>query len=371
MAVSAAPPSVRCGHLVRVVVGALVGALLAACSSVSDAPDDEGAGREVADGSATSSLPSSVASSTTSVSSVTTSGSSAATDGSTTTDEAPETAEPSAVDESSRAATEGASEFVETFDTPESLDRFDYAVHHAWIANETDDVWVGDHDLDCGPPEPGRTIANPTSVDDGKTYYPGMRDPVVFWCREHMMTTFNSDHYAQVDFSPKQIFEGVSRICWNQNRTDVGSRMWTQVAVVPLDTFEANDERFDYVASRLKKNGPGAFGIHPTDETFMIELTDGGSRAQTGQFVDDNSSGNWVTSDKKTRYQVCVDDLENHNVRMEMEHDTGVQVRTLEGSIPDGPVRVVFQHDLYNPDKDEGVANGLTWHWDDIIIEHA
>lgn len=302
---------------------------------------------------------------------MTTSGSSAATDGSTTTDEAPETAEPSAVDESSRAATEGASEFVETFDTPESLDRFDYAVHHAWIANETDDVWVGDHDLDCGPPEPGRTIANPTSVDDGKTYYPGMRDPVVFWCREHMMTTFNSDHYAQVDFSPKQIFEGVSRICWNQNRTDVGSRMWTQVAVVPLDTFEANDERFDYVASRLKKNGPGAFGIHPTDETFMIELTDGGSRAQTGQFVDDNSSGNWVTSDKKTRYQVCVDDLENHNVRMEMEHDTGVQVRTLEGSIPDGPVRVVFQHDLYNPDKDEGVANGLTWHWDDIIIEHA
>lgn len=260
--------------------------------------------------------------------------------------------------------------FVETFDTPASLNRFDYAVHHAWIANDTKPGWHGDHDLNCGPPDQTRVIENPTRID-GKTYYPGMgpNAGVVYWCREHMMTAFNSNHYAQIDVSPKQVFEGVSRICWDQNRTDVGARMWTQVVIVPLDTFNANNGRFDYVARRLSKSGPGAFGIHPTDETFMMEVTDGGTYAQTGQSVDTDSSGNWVTNDKATRYQVCLRDNNNGTVRVELENNSGVQVRTVRGAIPDGPSRVIFQHDLYNPDKDSGVANGYTWHWDNIIIE--
>ena len=47
----------------------------------------------------------------------------------------------------------------------------------------------------------------------------------------------------------------------------------------------------------------------------------------------------------------------------------GADVYTLRGRIPSGEVKVIFQHDLYNPDKDPGVPNGYTFHWDNIVIE--
>jgi hypothetical protein len=260
---------------------------------------------------------------------------------------------------------------VETFDTPASLDRFDFAVHHAWTANDTDETWVGDHDTSCGAPEPGRTVRNPTRVDDGKTYYPGMRNPVAYWCRVHMMTTFNTNHYAQVDFAPKQTFEGVARVCWDQNRTDLGSRTWTQVVVVPLDTFDANRGRFDYVASRFSPDGPGKYGIHPTDETLMVEFGQGAPRVQVGQAVDDSAGHGWnAGSDKATRYQICFENAGSNQLRVTQGRaGGGADVYTLRGQIPTGDVKVIFQHDLYNPDKAPGVDNGYTWHWDNIIVE--
>jgi len=46
------------------------------------------------------------------------------------------------------------------------------------------------------------------------------------------------------------------------------------------------------------------------------------------------------------------------------------------GSIPNGPIRVVFEDDNYNPDKHhtnagevpENGGEGYTWHWDNIQI---
>ena len=261
------------------------------------------------------------------------------------------------------------SQFVESFDDPSSLDRFDYGIHHAWVAVDTDMTWNGDHGPDCGPPDPGRVVHNPTAID-GKTYYPGMRGESVYWCNGHLMTTFNSNHYAQIDFSPKQVFDDVNRVCWDQNRTDMGTRQWTQVVVVPLATFDANNGRMDYVASRLATNpGPGDFGIQPTGDTFLMELTDGGSITQVGQSTDANYSGNWTTTDKKARYTICVEDQNNGTVRIELENDTGVQVRILDGALPPGPARVIFQDDTYNADKDMGVPNAYTWHWDNIVID--
>lgn len=263
--------------------------------------------------------------------------------------------------------------FAESFDDPSSLDRFEYGVHHAWIANPTAMTWTGDHDESCGAADTVRTITNPTRSDDGTTYYAGMGPDVgvVYWCRDHVMTSFNTGHYAQVALSPKQTFDAIDRICWDQNRTDLGSRNWTQLVVVPLDTYEANGGRLDYVSERLGQDGPGQFGIHPIDETFLMEFTDGGTVAQTGQFVVIDATDNWNTTDRAKRYTVCVDDLEDGTVRVELERDDGVQVRVVEGSVPDGPVRVVFQHDMYNPDKDPGIPNGYTWHWDDVVIATA
>jgi hypothetical protein len=263
----------------------------------------------------------------------------------------------------------GSSGFVETFDTPESMERFDYAVHHAWTANSTDETWIGDHDTNCGAPEPGRSIANPTRDDDDTTYYPDMRDPVAYWCREHLMTTFNTNHYAQVDFAPKQVFDDVTRVCWNQNRTDLGSRHWTQLVVVPLETFEANNGRFDYVASRFSPEGPGKYGIHATDETLLVEIGRGDPRVQVGQRVDDGPGGWDAGSDKATRYQICVEDT-GRDLQITFETDGSPDVYQRNGRIPAGPVKVILQQDLYNPDKDPGVANGYTVHWDDLIIDN-
>ncbi|MEP1125049.1 MAG: hypothetical protein ABJH68_14290, partial [Ilumatobacter sp.] len=64
----------------------------------------------------------------------------------------------------------GAASFLETFDTPNYLDRLDVQVHHR--SDHDPDVnypaqpnqrlgtntWTGDHGLDCGPPTQGRTL---------------------------------------------------------------------------------------------------------------------------------------------------------------------------------------------------------------------
>lgn len=256
--------------------------------------------------------------------------------------------------------------YTETFDDPSSLDRFDFAIHHAWLATETDQSWTGDHSAQCGPPDPGRTIQNPTKM--GKVYYPGMRGGAVYWCNQHLMTAFNSDHYAQVDFSPKRVFTDVSRVCWDQNRTDLGKRQWTQMVIVPESVYQANDQRMDYVAERVA-DGPGMFGLTVPNNAFLLEFTDGGTITQVGSQTDIDAYDNWTTTDKAKRYTICVTDRRNGTVRIELEHDNGVQVRVQDGSFPLGPARVIFQDDTYNADKEIGVPNSYTWHWDNIVVD--
>jgi hypothetical protein len=265
--------------------------------------------------------------------------------------------------------------FVETFDTEASLDRFDYQVHHAWTANTTKFAWPGDHDASCGPAGSLRQVDNPTAID-GQTHYPGMGPDVgvVYWCHPaganaHMMTSFNTSHYAQVNFAPKPTFNDADKVCWDQNRTDLGSRHWTQLVVVPLDTFEANDDRLDYVASRFSPTGPGKYGIHPTDETLLIEFGRGKPRVQIGQSVQDINGLAWnAGSDKASRYEHCVENTAS-GLRVTIDGGTGPIAYNYQGSLPSGDVRVIFQQDLYNPDKAPGTPNAYTWHWDNIVID--
>lgn len=259
--------------------------------------------------------------------------------------------------------------FVETFDTPDSLDRFDWAVHHAWTFGATKQQWPGDHNLACDDATTTRTVNNPTTV--GVTYAPDLRAGVVYWCRQHMMTSFNTNHYAQVDFAPKPVITDVNRVCWDQNRTNLGSRHWTQLAVVPLSTFTANNNRLDYVSSRFSPSGPGKYGLHPTDSTLLVEFGRGKPRVQIGQAVQDINGLAWsAESDRRVRYQHCV---VNTGTGLRIEIANGIGINTAEvynysGRIPSGPVRVIFQHDLYNPDKSPGTPNAYTWHWDNITI---
>jgi hypothetical protein len=266
-------------------------------------------------------------------------------------------------------------QFVESFDTEASLDRFDYQVHHAWTANSTKAAWPGDHDTSCGGAGTLRQVNNPTAID-GQTHYPGMGPDVgvVYWCQPagadaHMMTSFNTSHYAQVNFAPKPTFNDVNKVCWDQNRTNLGSRHWTQLVVVPLDTFAANGDRLDYVASRFSPTGPGKYGIHPRDETLLVEFGRGKPRVQIGQSVQDINGLAWSAgSDKAARYEHCVENTAS-GIRVTIDGGTGPIAYNYQGSLPSGDVRVILQQDLYNPDKAPGTPNAYTWHWDNIIVD--
>ena len=72
-------------------------------------------------------------------------------------------------------------------------------------------------------------------------------------------------------------------------------------------------------------------------------------------------------SDKRTRHPVSLTDNGNGTVTFSV---AGVS-RTVSGSFPECPCRVVFYDHDYTPDKNEwgpGVQYGYTYHWDNIVV---
>jgi hypothetical protein len=281
--------------------------------------------------------------------------------------------------EGSVAVAAGANEFVETFDSAAALDRFEFAVHHPVLFFQPIRSWQGDHDAGCGAPPSTRTVNLPGNRNpgDGKTYDRVVGE-AVYWCAPggagtgHMMTSFNTDSYAQIDFSPKQVFTDVKHVCWDQNMTDLGPRKWTQLVVVPEATFQANGGRMDYVAPRIE-TGPGADGLRVRGDTFLLEVLQGSTAVSSGGGDSTDFKG-FTTADKKRRFKTCVTDLGNGQVRIELERESSVETRVMRGSFPTGPVRVIFQDDTYNAPKAPpklNVPDPFTWHWDNIIVNTA
>jgi hypothetical protein len=83
------------------------------------------------------------------------------------------------------------------------------------------------------------------------------------------------------------------------------------------------------------------------------------------------------TADKAPRYPVCVEDLENGTLRISGQTPQGAFTQTLVGEIPNNATRVVFEQDMYNPDKHysnafgvgSNEAPGYTIHWDDVTVQ--
>jgi hypothetical protein len=275
---------------------------------------------------------------------------------------------------------EAASEFYEPFETAASLDRFDFALHNPVPFNEPIRTWPGDHDASCGPPTTSRTIHMPgnRTPGDGKIYVAGRASvgDTLYWCapggdpaKAHMMTSFLTIDYAQIQFSPKGYYNNVRRVCWDQNMTDLGIRKWTQLVVVPQNIFEANGKRMDYVTPRLDA-GPASFGTKLPNNVFLMEVL-GGSTNVHWNGGDYNDFHGFLTADKARRFTTCVTDQNNGTVKIELERESSVETRFLTGAFPDGPVKVIFQDDTYNALKSPpslNVPNPFTWHWDNILV---
>lgn len=242
---------------------------------------------------------------------------------------------------------------------------------------------VADHagpDTNCGNP-------NTTHRDlpGGIVPAPGRSGPFVnaftytFWCAPggnadaaHMMTAYQTGGYVILSFSPKQVFTGIRKVCWTINATDGGGGEWTNMLVVPASAVKAKapgwgpgvdldfamDFDLDTSATRM-----------PTD-SFAIKYFRGTTAIQQGGnevFTDGSES---VTADRAARFLHCVTETGPNTVTVEIDRPDGHHVLTnIPAHFPDGPVRVIFQDDRYNPDKHSPPPSpAYTWHWDDVEV---
>jgi hypothetical protein len=254
-------------------------------------------------------------------------------------------------------------EFVETFDSPAGLSRFQTQVS---MFPPNIATWQADHDDHCSGPTAYRTIDanNPSSF--------------IFWCGPtgpasgHMMTTMDTEGYAEIDFAPNQTVTNIKKVCWDQNQTELGERKWTQVAVVSEATYQANGGKLNY-GDPLEQNAIHSQNVPLTGDSFMFVMLRGSTQTHVGQSIyDSNFDGNDpMIADKARRFRTCITDNENGQVTIELERQTSTEVRVMQGSFPNGPARVIFQDDSYDPPKSPpvlNVPNPFTWHWDNIAI---
>jgi hypothetical protein len=275
--------------------------------------------------------------------------------------------------------------FSEDFSSPAGLDRFNWEIFHGGIVDifTTDGAilqWVGDHNSACQGPTTERTVH--VHADSPPGPVSGMGEQV-WWCAPagpdtgHFMTSMNSPGYSHLDFAPAQSFPHVSKVCWDQNLSNMSGQKWTQVTVIPEATFQANGAVNHYVTPS-QQDEIARNGIKLSGEDFMFEMIRGSSITHVGQqFSDPNFTNTSVLSgfdhdDKATRYGHCLTDLENGTVRIEFFGRTGpgsVETRIQRGGFTNGPARVIFQDITYHPAKDPtSRANYMTWHWDNISI---
>jgi hypothetical protein len=175
--------------------------------------------------------------------------------------------------------------------------------------------------------------------------------------------------YAELDFSPNAAFNNVSKVCWDQNQTELGVRKWTQMVVVPEAVFQANGRQLNY-------ENPGEPVTVDNDlalssDTFMFVMLRGSTQTYTGPGVYDSNFDGFTTTDKARRFRTCITDQRNGTVRIELERETSTEVRVLRGSFPSGAARVIFQDNSYDPPKDPPtlpVSEPFTWHWDNIAV---
>jgi hypothetical protein len=237
-----------------------------------------------------------------------------------------------------------------------------------WIP--TVQEWVGDHDMTCGAP----TTQRPVHQTEDKA-------EMFWWCapggdpaKGHVMTAANSMGYNILWFSPKQYFTNVARVCWDINLTREYGKWWN-VLLVPQADVEAN-------GGDLGVSGPG-FQVVGGPSTDILPVPGGehiSAAKQSGGnftywedfgFTADEEFFDVVNeTDKAARYRHCMIDNGNGTITLTQARPGGVtDVRVQPGAFPDGPVRVVFQDDMYDPPKREGYdPTNVTWHWDRIEI---
>jgi hypothetical protein len=235
--------------------------------------------------------------------------------------------------------------------------------------------WHADHGMSCeNPNTSNRTIHLTSQQQAGEAAY--------YYCapdgnadKAHVMTTVNTEGYVTVWFSPKPTFRNVSKVCWDQNITDLGGGKWTVVNLLTPAEYTGKTD-LGYTSPDFPGNGGPTSPQGPAANG--VKVFRGTMNSYTNKQFHDGARGVTV-SDKAARYKHCVIDNGNGTLTTTIAQPNGTTVsRTVIGNIPDGDIRVQFGDDNYNPDKHfdtKGAApnsTGLyTWHWDNIQIYAA
>jgi hypothetical protein len=278
--------------------------------------------------------------------------------------------------------------FFEDFSDPNAFyarfDRMwsgDFAAGSAWGGNVND--WPADHDGSCGDPNTTRRtihLSSQAQANDAAFFVclPG-GDPA----KGHVMSTVNTEAYIIAWFSPKQTFANVHRVCWDQNIQFLGGGKWTQVLF--LTQAEVARSGGDLGFTSPEYSDPGSTGSASGKASHGVKLVGGlmSSWSAIGEWnpyspntVQRPFAGDvGTTPDKAPRYQQCIVDNEDGTLTAIRNGPAGSVTSTVQGEIPNEPIRVVFEDDNYNPDKHNGASGvptnsgqGYTWHWDNIQI---
>jgi hypothetical protein len=288
----------------------------------------------------------------------------------TTTTAAPATTAPS-----------GSFQFSEDFANPQAFyDRFDHQYDGDKAGSDITE-WPGDHDMSCGDPNATKRTIHVTDTDRDAAFYPCLPggDPA----KGHVMTSVNTAGYVIAWFSPKQAFANVHKVCWDQSIQDLGGGKWTQVLFLTQAEVARVNGALGFTSPEF--SDPGGTGTDSGKAAHGVKIEGGGmtSWSQIGEWnlykagtVQRPFGGDvGVTADKAPRYKQCITDNENGTLTAVRSGPKGSVTSTVQGEIPNEPIRVVFEDDNYNPDKHNNAAGvplnggqGYTWHWDNIQI---
>ena len=253
-------------------------------------------------------------------------------------------------------------QFIETFTGNTGLQRFNHGVWHRDPYDVVTSQWTGDHDAACGSPATQRVIHR--SAPDESFYN----------CVDHMMESVgDTSGYSVGWFSPKQTFGSVKEVDFDVNLTDLKARKWWKVGVVSEARYNSTyNGSCCYPAPGFLVSDVGAADLPMSLNTSDIFVATWGGGASAGypggrMKIGNNNVGasaNPTPNDKATRHKVSLVDNGNGTVTFTV---AGVAA-TASGSFPACPCRVVIYDNNYRPTKD-GMPQGLTWHWDNIIVK--
>lgn len=298
--------------------------------------------------------------------------------------------------------------FSEDFTDPAAFQsRFDYdwagALHagSAWGGDKNG--WPMDHDMSCGNPN---TTSHNVFIGGGNNAHgedsPASDTAAAFMAclpggnpaSGHLMTSMNTEGYTQLWFSPKPLFNDVRKVCFDNNLTFLGNGQWFQLVFLTaaeaarkpvVDGVTIDTMALGYTSPAFPAGGgPSTFqGTAGAGVRFLVNNPGNGQAHNLAiqawsesQFQGNGVTAGPATTDKAPRYQICTTDNGNGTLTVVNGSPDGtVHTNIIPGSIPDGQIRVVLEHDEYNPDKHHGdqeiatnSGEGYTYHWDNLLV---